>query len=396
MPMLPFDVYDADNHLYEPPEAFLRHLPKAFQNEFYFADVKGRTKLVINGQLSDYIPNPTFAVVAAPGVHEKWYRSENTEGLSMRDLAGKPIQPPQEWRTGEGRLQSLDQQGLHAALVFPTLASVVEARFETKPEVISALFRSYNTWLAEEWGFAREGRLFAVPMICLSDIDDAVDQLETVLKAGARCVGIRPGPVPGIRGGRSPGFKEFDRFWARCAEARIFVSLHSSDSGYDAIYRWWTAGGHGEYQPFQRDSFSVLLDPLARPITDTLSALICHGALERHPELRIICVENNAEWVGPLLQRFDRVYGMMPKNFTQHPRETFIRNVFVAPAYEDDMDVLATFLPADRILFGSDYPHPEGLAEPLDYLKEFANFSEGDVRKIFHGNLKGLLDGVRN
>jgi predicted TIM-barrel fold metal-dependent hydrolase len=238
--------------------------------------------------------------------------------------------------------------------------------------------------------------LFAVPMICLSDVADAVDQLETVLKAGARCVGIRPGPVPGVMGGRSPGFKEFDPFWARCAEAKIFVCLHSSDSGYDQIYRWWTAGNRAEYLPFQRDAFSVMLDPLARPITDALSALVCHGALERHPDLRIICVENNSEWVGPLLERFDKVYGQMPGSFGQHPRETFTRQVFVAPAYEDDMDVLARHIPANRILFGSDYPHPEGLGEPLDYLKEFGNFSQSDIRRIFSDNLKGLLEGERD
>ena len=396
MPVLPFDVYDADNHLYEPAEAFLRHLPKAYQREFYFAEVKGRTKLVINGQLSEYIPNPTFEVVAAPGVHEKWYRSENTEGLSMRELSGKPIRTPPEWQTGEGRLQSLDQQGVHAALVFPTLASAVEARFETKPDVIAALFRAFNTWLGEEWGFARDQRLFAVPMVSLADIDEAVDQLEIALKAGARCVAIRPGPVPGPTGGRSPGSKDFDAFWARCEEARIFVCLHSSDSGYDQIYRWWTGGSRSEYLPFQRDAFSVMLDPLARPITDTLSALICHGALERHPDLRIICVENNSEWVRPLLERFDRVYGQMPKTFGQHPRETFVRQVFVAPAYEDDMDVLATHLPANRILFGSDYPHPEGLEEPLGYVKEFGNYSEADRRRVFSDNLKGLLEGRRD
>ena len=86
----------------------------------------------------------------------------------------------------------------------------------------------------------------------------------------------------------------------------------------------------------------------------------------------------------------------MPKTFARHPRETFISQVFVAPAYEDDMDVLATHIPANRILFGSDYPHPEGLEEPLDYLKEFDNFSEGEVRRIFSDNLKGLLEGQRD
>jgi predicted TIM-barrel fold metal-dependent hydrolase len=86
----------------------------------------------------------------------------------------------------------------------------------------------------------------------------------------------------------------------------------------------------------------------------------------------------------------------MPKAFKQHPRESFIEHVFVAPEYEDDMEALARHLPADRILFGSDYPHPEGLAAPLDYLKEFGGYSAEAIRKIFHGNMKGLLEGARN
>ena len=63
---------------------------------------------------------------------------------------------------------------------------------------------------------------------------------------------------------------------------------------------------------------------------------------------------------------------------------------------EDDMDELATLMPAERILFGSDFPHPEGLAEPLDYLKEFTNFSDADVRKVFSENLSGLIAGRAN
>jgi predicted TIM-barrel fold metal-dependent hydrolase len=396
MTSLPYPVYDADNHLYEPAEAFLRHLPRALEKEFYFATVNGRQKLVVNGQLSEYIPNPTFAAVAAPGVHEKWYRAENHEGRSFRELTGKPITPLPEWRVGEGRLKSLEQKGIYASLIFPTLASVIEARFEDKPEVISGLFHSFNTWFAEEWGFARENRLFGVPMISLAEIDEAVDQLETVLKAGARCVGIRPAPVPGPRGGRSPGLAEFDPFWARCAEARIFVCLHASDSGYSQIYQWWMSGSRTEYLPFQKDPLAEMLEPLTRPIMDTISALVCHGLFERNPTLRVAAIENSSVWVPWLLSRFDRVYGQMPQTFKQHPRESFIEHVFVAPEYEDDIDRLAEYLPANRILFGSDYPHPEGLDEPLDYLKEFSNFSDADVKLIFHDNLKGLLEGVRN
>jgi predicted TIM-barrel fold metal-dependent hydrolase len=395
MTTLPYPVYDADQHLYENPEAFLRHLPQAYAREFYFAEVRGRTKLVINGQLSEYIPNPTFAVVAAPGTHEKWYRAQNTEGLSMRELSGKPVAPAPEWRGTTGRLQALDQQGIHATLLFPTLASVIEARFDRKPEVISALLRSYNTWLIEDCGLAYEGRIFPVPMISLVDVPEAVSQLEMVIKAGARCVGVRPAPVPGLRGGRSPWSEEFDPFWARCAEARVFVCLHSSDSGYDQINQWWTAGS-SEFLPFERDPFSVMIDYLGRPIADMVSSLVSHGALQRNPDLRFVSVENSADWIPPLLRRFDRVYGQMPTRFRQHPRDLFHKHFFVAPAYEDDMDELATLLPEERILFGSDFPHPEGLAEPLDYLKEFTAYPAAAVEKIFSTNLAGLIAGKVN
>lgn len=395
MTALPYPVYDADHHLYEPADAFLRHLPKAFEREFYFAEVKGRTKLVIGGMLSDYIPNPTFEVVAGPGVHEAWYRSENTEGLSLRELSGKPVRPPPEWRSGDGRIRMLDQQGLHAALVFPTLASVIEERLNDKPEAMAALFHSLNRWTDEEWGFAREGRLFSVPMISLSDVGLALKELDFVLKAGARVIGIRPAPVPGPRGSRSFGYPEFDPFWARVEEARVFICLHASDSGYDRIARWWT-GGRNEWQAFNQDAFQLTLDGLGRPVSDSISALICHGVLARFPDLRIVSVENGADWVGPLLHRLDKAYGKMPKAFAEPPRDTFRRHFFVAPFYEDDPKLLHEHLPADRILFGSDYPHPEGLAEPLDYLKEFRNFDAPDIERIFSRNLKGLLEGARD
>ncbi|MDB5423256.1 MAG: amidohydrolase [Phenylobacterium sp.] len=395
MSALNFPVYDADHHLYEPAEAFLRHLPAQYEKEFYFVDVKGRTKLVIGGMLSEYIPNPTFEVVAAPGSHEVWYRSANVEGKTMRELAGKAIRPPPEWRSGDGRLAVMDQQGIHAALVFPTLASVIEERLNHKPEVMGALFHSLNMWTDEEWGFARNDRLFSVPMISLADLDLALKELDFLLKCGARVIGIRPAPVPGPRGGRSFGFEEFDPFWARVAEAKVFVCLHASDSGYDKIARWWT-GGRDEWQAFSQDAFQLTLDGLGRPVADSISAMICHGLFTRHPDLRIASVENGAGWVGPLLHRLDQAYGKMPKAFAEPPRETFRRHFFVAPFYEDDPKELSEFLPSNRILFGSDYPHPEGLAEPLDYLKEFSKFDAAEIELIFSKNLKGLLEGVRN
>lgn len=395
MSVLPYPVYDADNHLYEPEEAFLRHLPKKYHKDFLFVDVKGRKKLVIGGMLSEYIPNPTFEVVAGPGTHEKWYRADNPEGLTLREMTGEVVRPPREWRTGDGRLAVMDQQGIHAALVFPTLASVIEERLGHRHDLVAALFHSLNQWTQEEWGFARDNRLFSVPMIGLGDVDLAVKELDFVLKSGARAVGIRPAPVPNVHGSKSFGLPEFDPFWARCAEAKIFVCFHASDSGYDRVYRDW-AGGGTEFVPFEKDPFKQTLELLERPIADSMSAMVCHGALERHPDLRVVSVENGSEWVHGLLTRLDRAYGQMPDAFKRHPRETFERQIFVAPFYENDPIELAKDLPVERILFGSDFPHPEGLAEPLDYIKEFSSFDDSQLKRIFHTNLKGLLEGVRD
>jgi predicted TIM-barrel fold metal-dependent hydrolase len=48
-------------------------------------------------------------------------------------------------------------------------------------------------------------------------------------------------------------------------------------------------------------------------------------------------------------------------------------------------------LPTDHILFGSDFPHPEGLADPLSYVDELSAFSDEDVRKIMGANLTSLI-----
>ncbi|HEY8122960.1 MAG TPA: amidohydrolase family protein [Myxococcota bacterium] len=390
---LGYPVYDADNHLYEPEEAITAHLPKKWRGEFQYVEVNGRKKLAIGGQISEYIPNPTFDVLAAPGAHEKWYRATNREGLSLRELSGKPIACPPAYRNGADRLKLMDEQGVHATLIFPTLASAVEERMNYDHEVMGAVLHSLNVWMHESWGFAREGRIFAVPFVTLMDVDAAVRELEWCLERGARSVGLRPAPVPGYRGSKSFGFAEFDPFWARVAEAGIFVSMHASDSGYDRFARMWQGGG--EFLPFKPDPFKSVLGLGGRAISDSLAALICHGVFDRHPRVRVASIENGSKWMFPLLDALAHAHGQMPKQFARHPHETLREHVFVAPFYEEPIAELAEKIGVSQVLFGSDYPHPEGLARPLDFLPELTGFAAQDQEKIMSANLKGLLAGMR-
>ena len=392
MPDFDYPVYDADNHFYEPEEALTSHLPEKFRKDFRFVDVNGRKKLVIGGRLSDYIPNPTFEVVARPGAHEVWYRSNNTEGKSLRELSGKPIACPDSYRRPEPRIKLMDEQGLAGTLIFPTLASTVEVNLSHDHELLHAAIHGLNQWIFEVWQFDYQDRIFAAPIVTLMDVEMAVAELEYCLERGARTVLVRPAPIAGYRGGRSLGWEEFDPFWARVAESGIFVSMHSSDSGYDDLAQKWV--GASEMLPFKPDIFKTMLASSSRAISDSVAALICHGVFHRHPKVKIALVENGSTWVRDLLDRFDRVYGQMPGDFHEHPRTTFSRHFWISPYYEEPLDELASMIGVSHLLFGSDYPHPEGLANPTDFFHELDCFSHSEQRAIMGGTLKGLLDGV--
>jgi len=135
MGKLDFPVFDADNHLYETQDAFTRHLPEKYDGLFKYVQVNGRTKIAVDNVISDYIPNPTFDVVARPGAFAEYFSGNNPDGKSLRELAGKPMRTGEEYRAAEPRLRLLDELGLDAALMFPTLASLLEVRLADHPRV---------------------------------------------------------------------------------------------------------------------------------------------------------------------------------------------------------------------------------------------------------------------
>jgi predicted TIM-barrel fold metal-dependent hydrolase len=98
--------------------------------------------------------------------------------------------------------------------------------------------------------------------------------------------------------------------------------------------------------------------------------------------------------VGHLLEQLALCYDRMPQEFEEHPVGVFHRNVYVNPFWEDDVARLIDLITVEHVLFGSDYPHPEGLAEPLDYLDHLAEYPTIDdaaKRRIMSENANDLL-----
>jgi predicted TIM-barrel fold metal-dependent hydrolase len=386
---LGFPVFDSDNHLYETKDAFTRHLPDRYKGAIDYVDVRGRTKIVVRGTISDYIPNPTFDVVARPGAQEEYFRVGNPEGKSYREIVGDPIRCLPGFREPAPRVELMDELGVDQTLMFPTLASLLEERMRDDPELTHAVIHSLNEWIHEQWTFNYEGRIFTTPIITLPIVEKAIEELEWAVERGAKTVLIRPAPVPCYGGSRSFAFEEFDPFWQAVVDADVLVSMHASDSGYSRYQADWT--GPQEMLPFRLDAFRAFTMG-KRPIEDTAAALTCHGLLTRFPDLRIASIENGADWVIPFLEHLSDVHRKMPQMFEEDPVEAFKRNVYVAPFHEDDIAQLVEVLGIDHLLFGSDYPHPEGLAEPCSYADHLPpGMPDEDVAKIMGGNLAKIM-----
>jgi predicted TIM-barrel fold metal-dependent hydrolase len=382
-------VFDADNHLYETKDAFTRHLPDRYKSAIDYVDVRGRTKIVIRGTISEYIPNPTFDVIARPGAQEEYFRVGNPDGKSFRELIGEPMRCIPAFREPAPRIELMDELGVDKTLMFPTLASLLEERMRDDPLLVHAAIHSLNEWMYEEWSFNYEDRIFATPVITLPIVEKAIEELEWVLERGARTVLIRPAPVPAYGGSRSFGFEEFDPFWQAVVDADILVSMHASDSGYSRYQGDWM--GPQEMLPFRPDAFRMLTMG-KRPIEDSMAALVCHGVFTRFPTLRVASVENGGDWVLPFLAHLEDTYRKMPQAFDEDPIGAFKRNVWVSPFHEDDIAALVAELGADHVIFGSDYPHPEGLAEPRSYLDHLPEaLSQAQVAGIMGENLANIM-----
>ena len=397
MSELGFRPFDADNHYYEAEDAFIRHIDPAMAKRcMQWAEVNGKKRLLVGGKINKFIPNPTFDPIAAPGALEDYFRGRNKDGIDLKTMFGdlEPISDHPAYRDRAARLELLDQQGMDGALLFPTLGVGMQEALKHDIPALHAAFEAFNRWLDDDWGYDRgDGRLYAAPMITLADPARAEAEVRRVLEAGARILVMIPGPVPDGEGYSSPGHPKYDPVWGLINEAGIPVALHAGLSGVSQYGRFWKAGGDaggGGFEGFKHAAFPLVAFA-DRGISDTFAALICHGVLERFPNLRLASIENGAMWVPDLLRNLRDAHGKMPFSFKEHPVEQFTRQVWVAPYYEDDMAMLKDTIGIDRLLFGSDFPHTEGLPEPTMFVKDIPTFDDTEVRKIMRDNVLELL-----
>lgn len=398
MSELGFRPFDADQHYYEATDAFTRHIdPKMAKRCMQWAEVDGKQRLLVGGRINKFIPNPTFDPIAQPGSLEDYFRGRNTEGLDLKTMFGDldPIAEHPPYRDRAARVRQIEEQGLEGALLFPTLGVGMQEALRRDVPALHAAFEAFNRWLDEDWGYDRgDGVLYAAPMVAFADPERAEAEVRRVLDAGARVLVTIPGPIPdGEDGYLSPGHPKYDRVWGLIAESGVPLVLHAGLSGVSHYGRFWRSGapsGDGGFEGFKHAAFPLVAFA-DRGISDTFAALICHGVLERFPTLKLASIENGAMWVPDLLRNLHDAYGKMPFAFKDHPVEQFRRQVWVSPYYEDDMTRLRDAIGIDRLLFGSDFPHTEGLPDPVQYVKDIPDFDAAETKAVMRDNVLELL-----
>jgi predicted TIM-barrel fold metal-dependent hydrolase len=205
--------------------------------------------------------------------------------------------------------------------------------------------------------------------------------------------------VFGFGGPRSFALPEFDPFWEAMQEKDVVVGVHNTvnqrypvdllelDGTPEAAgqFHQYGSGGRGG-----NPAFRALCTPRSFS-SDIIASMVGHGMLTRFPKLKVAIVEHFTDWVRPMYQQFEEAWAKSSVLFDENPLEVLRRNVWIHIFREPKPVELIRLIGVDNSLFGSDFPHPEGLRDPLAFSEEITALTPEEQRKVMGGNLARLM-----
>jgi hypothetical protein len=384
---LGFQPFDCDNHYYEAMDAFTRHLDPALGSRVVeWCEVNGRKYQVVGGRVFRGVVNPTFDPVAPAGALHDYFRG-NPDGRQPWEFLAARERINPAYRDADARRAAMDAQGVGSIWLFPTLGMLYEEALKHDPEGVTLAFTAFNRWLLEDWGFGADGRIFAGPYLSLADVDWACSELDWAVANGARVVVMRAGAPVTATGVRSPFDPMFEPFWARLDAAGIPLVIHAGDTGYSSngyADDGFSSSFSGGWKPTIK-SFAI-----ERAAADFVITSVFEKLFDRYPNIRMASVENGSGFLADTFKKLSSTHHKMPGYFDEHPAETLRRHWWINPFWEDDVTEVVELMGADRVVFGSDWPHIEGMPQPLDYVDELKTFDDDTRRKILLDNVQGL------
>jgi predicted TIM-barrel fold metal-dependent hydrolase len=284
------------------------------------------------------------------------------------------------------RLASLDRMGVERCVLFPNFGLLYESRLAADRPALCANLRAFNRWMAAEAALG-DGRLFGVGHLTLLDVSWAVEEVHHLSNAGIRLAMTAPSTVAG----KPLSHPDFHPVWAAMSDAGVAPVFHVGNFRSPLDPSWYACDPQSDEHLME----SVMLG-VAPAVA--LADLIIHGTLERFPRLRIGVVELTAGWVPRFLVQLDGAWDFYAARHTGpmtalplRPAEYFRRQVRVAALPYENPAHLIDLVGPDVFMFGSDWPHAEGMPDP-GASAAAAAVPEGPARHAFLcGNAEWLL-----
>ena len=196
---------------------------------------------------------------------------------------------------------------------------------------------------------------------------------------------------------RSFTHPDFDPIWALFEEAGAPFLMHVAGNGdYEAVSRSFRNNGREATAPAGDGPSDALGLVTIKNSTELfLTAMIFDGVFERHPGLKGLSLEHGAVWLPSWMQSMDFTAKAFRRQLGQleaRPSEIVRRHLKFCPFAGEPLGWIIENVGAELLVFGSDYPHPEGTSDPIRlFEKALPDCDQGILDRFYHGNMEDLM-----
>jgi uncharacterized protein len=368
----PLRYIDSDGHILEPPTGMLDYAPAEYRERIWHVetDDTGKEWQVYDGQRT-----PAVGLSGTAG-----FSDEDVAKVLSGEIQYSAVRPA-AW-DAKARLADMDVDGIDLAVLYPTSLLGLQSALDVKFGVAQA--QAYNNWASDHVGQG-QGRLFGAgalpPMHAPDDVAGVAAEIYRVAQLpGMVSVLMRPNPAVEWKQFNDP---VYDPIWAAAQETGLPIGLHPflapdlpgtcqglrlgdlpSAQHFESLRYGASQDDNG---PTGRLSNIYFTQAISNPfdVMSSLCFLTSGGVCERFPTLKLIFLEANGGWLVPWLERLDHHMKKFPWDvpwLKMLPSEYFRRQCWIS--FDPDESMLAStaqspLVGADRIIWASDYPHPD-------------------------------------
>jgi predicted TIM-barrel fold metal-dependent hydrolase len=356
-------IISADSHITEPPGTYVDRCDRKFRDRAprMVRDPKMGDMFVVDGMER---PVPMGLLAAA--------------GKPAEQLALAGVKFDEMHRGGwdpDARMAEQDRDGVAAEIIYPTVGMLLcnHPDFDYK----KACFDAYNLWIAD-YCSAHPKRLIGTGQTAMRSVEEGIADLRKMKELGLKGV-MMPGN-PAVSDYHDP---IYDAFYEAAIDLKIPLSFHILTSKADSF----TARG-----PRLNNFLGII-----RGCQDIIGTFIFGGVFERHPKLKLVCVEADAGWVPHYMYRMDHAYDrhrhwMTGTTLSKMPSEYFRENVYTT--FQDDWVAfqMKDMCNIRRLMWANDFPHSDSTWPWSQEIlaKHTKNLTEDEKNYILHDNAAEL------